>query len=197
MHIHWDINPLKSKVILDSVHIKLLKALIAVEYQQEIQMPIEGSSPKKALEAMILLSEFSQKNESGVSNFDIEVTRQLDQMTSALQDPHFGDCVAESGPCLKCHAESLLDVDTIKGLDKQAARVILYLFESKKEGRITPSDVIASLVSLISKENPEYFDLSVPVFPSAIFKIDISNFNNPATVRALRWITSYYHANFD
>ena len=46
----------------------------------------------------------------------------------ALQDVHMGDCTYNACSCVKCHAEKLLGIDTIKGLRGSSAYHIYEAF---------------------------------------------------------------------
>lgn len=52
--------------------------------------------------------------------------------TEALLEPHCGDCTCVPCSCLKCHAEQLLGINTIKGLRKHEATKIDAAFRSGK-----------------------------------------------------------------
>lgn len=65
----------------------------------------------------------SKINEKTISN--------LFHYLNALNDSHSGDCTCQSYSCDKCHAESLLDINTIEGLGKYEAYQINNAFKDK------------------------------------------------------------------
>lgn len=115
MIIRWDENPLRTRVELDdsdrarlrlAVHVELLRRRIYATY---FELEREGGSKKYAMGTL---------NIGGLEAAPLKET--LDELQAeyeaALQDEHYGDCVCQAVSCEKCHAESLLEIDTIGGL---------------------------------------------------------------------------------
>lgn len=60
----------------------------------------------------------------------------LETYISELKSNHCGDCTCVPCSCMKCHAESLLGIDTIPGLNKHAAHYINSAFGYKNYNTI-------------------------------------------------------------
>lgn len=71
-----------------------------------------------------------------------------------LKSFHCGDCTCFAATCSKCHAETFLGIDTIKGLSKNYAIKIQSAFGPKNERTI--DEAIESLANF--KVNPENFN---------------------------------------
>jgi hypothetical protein len=66
-----------------------------------------------------------------ISEIDKHVTILVEYYIQDLQYNHDGNCTCFACSCLKCHAESLLGIDTIPGLGKHMARKIRNAFVYK------------------------------------------------------------------
>ncbi len=60
----------------------------------------------------------------------------LETYLEELQSFHIGDCTCVAWSCMKCHAESILGIDTIKGLPKHSAYKINSAFGEKNSKTI-------------------------------------------------------------
>ena len=67
-----------------------------------------------------------------------ELNKRVDELCQYylknLLDIHCGDCTCVPASCDKCHAESLLEIDTIKGLGKHEGSKISAAFDMKPGG---------------------------------------------------------------
>jgi hypothetical protein len=91
-----------------------------------------------------------------ICNMEENVETEVQWVVEALQDFHLGDCTCDACRCIKCHAESLLGIDTIEGLGKHSARKIFGAFGGFENNK-TIGKAIASL-----SEKSELFDTSNP-----------------------------------
>lgn len=140
MKILWAENPLETRVELDDADRLLLRERIRVEYLKDLiynayftLKPLEGAEipDRERIERAFLALDvdyvFDDETHGGKS-FDMYLDEQLAYYTAALTEKHDGDCVCFPCSCLKCHAESLLGIDTIKGLGKHPATKISAAF---------------------------------------------------------------------
>lgn len=67
---------------------------------------------------------------------DARVDELFEYYMTDLKSSHGGDCTCFPCSCSKCHAESLLGIDTIKGLGKHSAHKILGAFGKNNERSI-------------------------------------------------------------
>lgn len=123
MKIIYNQNPLNTVVELDDHEKKELWYKIKID----------------ELEEKIQISKFHLTNdkyynlEEAKSYLEIEnIDKRCDQLLlcyiEELAAPHCGDCVCFPCACAKCYAESLLGIDTIKGLSKHSANKIEVAF---------------------------------------------------------------------
>lgn len=79
--------------------------------------------------------EFHKKVYQYLSEEDFELTEEqkeeiYNNYLKELTEEHGGDCTCAPCSCPKCHAESLLEIDTIQGLDKHSAYKIQRFFRT-------------------------------------------------------------------
>lgn len=69
---------------------------------------------------------------------EAELDKRVDELSEyyikSLLDIHLGDCTCVPCSCDKCHAESLLGIDTIKGLGKHEGSKVSGAFDMKPGG---------------------------------------------------------------
>lgn len=149
MKITWTENPLETRVELDEADKKLLFARLKAEY----------------LEDMIFSAHFELKSEKAVDErvantsrvLDVNyicddserngktLTQWLDELvadyTQELLSKHIGDCTCVPCSCTKCRAESMLEIDTIRGLGKHSS----YKIDSAFSGGASIDEAIRRL----------------------------------------------------
>ena len=64
---------------------------------------------------------------------DKEVDHRFKIYHEALQEEHMGDCTYVSCSCVRCHAENILGVDTIKGLSGNPGHYINMAFRKTND----------------------------------------------------------------
>ena len=79
------------------------------------------------------------------SSFDEYITYVTNEYIQELSRAHCGDCTCVACSCLKCHIETLLGIDTIKGLHKHEASFISGAFMPKNGATPTLEQAIAYL----------------------------------------------------
>lgn len=121
MDIKWNQNPLKTEIYLDDNELEIFKLKIRMErLEQRLFETIYNIKEGKA-EQSILTYDFLEDEDSA---FEENVNLWVEELTGALTDKHCGDCTCIPCSCDKCHAESLLGINTISGLSKYEAHYI-------------------------------------------------------------------------
>jgi hypothetical protein len=118
MKITWTENPLETRVELDEADKKLLFAKLKAEY----------------LEDLIFSAHFELKSEKAVDELVADYTQEL-------LSKHIGDCTCVPCSCTKCRAESLLEIDTIRGLGKHSS----YKIDSAFSGGVSIDEAVRRL----------------------------------------------------
>lgn len=131
MKINYEHNPLNTTIELDEhekrdffnkIKINELENLLSDAYFSLKDNNIEKA--KKVLKIDYFISDDK-------SDLDKRCEVILDHYLNALNSSHSGDCTCQSYSCDKCHAESLLDINTIDGLGKHEAYQINNAFKDK------------------------------------------------------------------
>jgi hypothetical protein len=85
-------------------------------------------------------------------SFDVEIDELTEACVAELAMGHSGDCTCVPCSCDKCHAETLVGVNTINGLGKHEASYIAGAFESQR----TLDEAVAHLTDYEPKNVPEW-----------------------------------------
>ena len=145
MKINWNQNPFWTTVDLDDRD----KRMILLAYQNEeytnilcsLDMDINGKYNTEPLTDMEKIKEEVHKWES-ICNLTVD-SPEIMQYISFINETHFGDCTCVPCSCVRCWAEDMLGINTMKGLGKHQASKILGAFG--KEGNRTIDEAIESL----------------------------------------------------
>jgi hypothetical protein len=142
MIINWDKNPLHTTIELDEYEQKELWYKIKIAEMEELLFNThfylqEGKyfnleDARKQANASYYLSDDDNKR----SDLDQRCDDMLKYYLIELQSFHSGDCTCVACSCSKCHAETLLGIDTIKGLGKHSAYKIDEAFGKHNEKTI-------------------------------------------------------------
>lgn len=162
MKITYHKNPLYSTTELDEHEKKELWYKIKIEQMDDLlfsaHFHLEGQyfnleTAKKAVDPDYYIAEDDE-----ISPLDKRCDDLLAYYISELQGVHLGDCTCVACSCGKCHAESLIGIDTIKGLGKHSASKIDGAFGSNNEKTI--DEAIASLANYEPSppSNPEAWE---------------------------------------
>lgn len=162
MKILWTENPLETRVELDDADRLLLRERIRVEYLKDLiynayftLKPLEGAEIpdreriERAFLALDVYYVFDDETRDGKS-FDVYLDEQLAYYTAALTEKHCGDCTCVPASCSKCYAESLLGIDTIRGLGKHSA----YKIDSAFAGGASIDEAVERLANYQPKYDP-------------------------------------------
>ena len=87
------------------------------------------------------------------SKLDKRVNELLEHYLEELKGSHIGDCTCFAMSCSKCHAESKLGIDTIKGLGKHPGHKIQSAF-SYKEGGVWKERSLDEALALLRDYDP-------------------------------------------
>ena len=158
MKITYKENPLETTVELDDSETQALWYKIKINEMDEMLTSAffsleEGkrfdlASARRAVD----LSYFCSENDDTKSPLDERCDLLLNLYIDSLKGTHVGDCTCMPCGCVKCFAESLLEIDTTPGLGKHEASKIFNAFG--KEG-MTIDTLIESLTNFNS--SPERF----------------------------------------
>lgn len=139
MKIVWNENPLLTQIFLDEHEKKEFWYKIKLEEMEELLSEAwfhmqQDKYPdfydlKRALSNVnpnYFCPEWEDHTKKGQkSELDKRVDELFEMYIGDLEhNPHCGDCTCVACSCSKCHAESLLGLDTIKGLGKHEASSI-------------------------------------------------------------------------
>ena len=148
MKINWNKNPLYTTIELDEHEKKELWYKIKIEIMEDhLYMAhfylregeyFDLEQAKKQVNADYYIADDDKRSE-----LDKRCDQMLEYYLDELQYSHSGDCTCVACSCLKCHAEILLGIDTIKGLGKHSAYKIDTAFGNKNEKTI--DEALASL----------------------------------------------------
>lgn len=138
MKITYNENPLHTRVELDET--EKLALWHKIKYEDlienlliEAHFCLKQGDIKRAKEA-VDPKYYLADSDNEKTQLDKNVDELLEYYILALNSGHAGDCTCVPASCAKCHAESLLGIDTIKGLGKHLAHKINSAIE--KEGTL-------------------------------------------------------------
>jgi hypothetical protein len=126
--------------------------------------------------------EFKEKIKNDLNEYGEQYREELyeEYVKEIEEGEHDGDCVCSPMSCLKCNAESLLSINTIKGLSKYSAAIISTVFRHDK-------DAIEELRVKFSKEHKEFKEWWIP---------HIDRWNKERE-EAIEWLLAYKKEHFD
>lgn len=140
MKINWHKNPLCTTVELNEQDKRELRwkirAAELLELLEEAHVYLQDGPQFDLTKARKAVSADYYLAEDGASKLDERVDVLLAHFIGELSSNHVGDCTCVSSSCSKCHAESLLGIDTIPGLEKHAAHKIAGAFGRQNEASL-------------------------------------------------------------
>jgi hypothetical protein len=121
MKIEWNENPLKSVIELDDRDKEVFRLKVKIKMLEEVigtaWVYLKDDDSKRDKEYAI-----QQLHDAAFTDdFEEEVDQQYEWYLHALSEPHCGDCTCVPATCMKCLAEDIAGVNTIKGLPKHSA----------------------------------------------------------------------------
>lgn len=192
MRFEWNVNPLETAVFLDDADRKLLRMAIRLDAAIDAISYRDLRDSAKTPEDAERYSRYL-KNYDNVA-FD-EVPEDIDEQVvmyeSELQGSHVGDCICFACSCMKCRAESLLDIDTIAGLSTHEASKIDSCFTDTStttwsRKTLTSAEVIEELSKPVSRTKNEHWKNSTQeMWDACIPRWETER------ARALNWYRQY------
>ena len=185
MKIQWKQNPLETVIELDDRDIELLRLKVTIE---ELEERIYG--------AHFHLSNGRSDLDEALKELDVEgleeaplkaaLDTKMGWFLGHLAGVHMGDCTCTPCSCLKCHVESLLGINTIKGLGKHSAY--------KVDGVCKTSASLAEAITRL--ENYEHVRGGAWLnYPEEDFNRHIPRWKSEAA-HAAQWLREYRDAHF-
>lgn len=184
MKINWHQNPFLTTVELDERD----KERILIAYQNEeytnilcdLNLDLNGSYNRPALTDLEVIKEKVGKW-GEICNLEVE-SEEIQSYIKELDYPHMGDCTCVPCTCFRCLVESMLGIDTIKGLGKHEANNVLGEFG--KDGTKTIDEAIATL-----EADKEY--IKPDTWPDSVgYEIHIPRWESERK-RAIEWLKKY------
>jgi hypothetical protein len=152
MNIIWNKNPLATVIELNDYEKQILALKLKIESHEEslfsawfyltdekcpdMERVKEELNPKGWME---------EDQEEGESH---HYQKMVDYCIAELAGVHGGDCTCVPCSCLKCHAEDMIGVNTIKGLGKHGGHTIDAIF------RENPDISLAGAIEKLENYNP-------------------------------------------
>lgn len=185
MKIHWSQNPLQTVVELDERDMEILRFKVALEEMEEriygAHFYLEGAH----LNIERAIRELDVENLEDVP-FAKAIDQKLGWLVPSLSDAHVGDCTCVPCSCTKCHAESMLGINTIKGLGQHSA----YKVDNACKASATLSEAIVKL-----QEYEAFRDGAWLTRPEEEFARYIPRWKNEAAWAA-KWLQEYQREHF-
>ena len=196
MKITYNKNPLCTTVELDEHERELFRLKIKVKEMEDDMFNAhfyltEGQyydldQARKELDPEYFLSNDPGEKKSGL---DERVEMLLEHFLEELKSSHRGDCTCVPCSCSKCHAESILGIDTIPGVDKHSLYKIDGAFGKNNEKTI--NEALDSLCDYMpikgeawAKFSQEDFDWHIPRWKAEAAK-------------AYEWLLNYRNTHFE
>lgn len=131
MIITYTQNPLASTVELNDLEKAILWHRVKIKKLEELLFQTHFYLSSTSLDIDRARKEADPDYycpEIGRAPIDTGTGRDVAFYLEDLKEEHIGDCVCFPCSCTKCGAESILGIDTIKGLGKHEANLILKFF---------------------------------------------------------------------
>lgn len=159
MKFEYGINPLQTKVFLDDADRKLLRmairldaALDAISYRD---LRDKAAKPEDAERYASYIKKYDDIAYDDIAYDEDAVSEEIDKQVAMyeeeLKSGHCGDCICFACSCMKCWAEGLLGIDTLKGLGQHEAHNIDQCFiDTTKEPWSYVERTVDEVVALLS-----------------------------------------------
>lgn len=166
MKITWNENPLATAIELDEHEKKEFWYKLKIEQMEELMFSahfaitdrlndmgsLKARTPEEAMAEARKELDPAYWCTDEKSKLDQRVDELMKYYLADLQGQHAGDCTCFAMSCSKCHAESLLGIDTIKGLSKHPGHKISSVFSQwnpvTKEHDLPPVPIEVALEKL-------------------------------------------------
>lgn len=168
MKIIYKEDPLATVVELDEQETEILRLKIKLEQYEEMIFSAHWSLTRSAeyLAGLPRPQTIEQAREEAIKELDPEywcddgnkldarVDELLKHYVEELKGYHVGDCTCFPASCSKCHAESILGIDTIKGLGKHPGHKIYSMF-NYKDGETWKTRGIDEVLEMLRTYEPK------------------------------------------
>lgn len=128
MKITYMENPLETTVELDEKEKEIFLLNIKLLNMEENRLMAEYALDDGNMKNV---KEYISRSLDDKS-FEEYVQRLYDTYLEELMSSHVGDCICVACSCMKCHAESILGIDTISGCNKYMGNSIFSAFRKYK-----------------------------------------------------------------
>lgn len=193
MKIEWNQNPLDTKIFLDEndrhhlkVAIQLDAAQSAISYR-DLRDKQTTEEDKARYNGYIPYYDNLAYDED-----EIKLDKEVANYEEELQSGHIGDCTCFPASCSKCRAESLLGIDTIKGLGKhEASNIDSHFWDSSTKPYTRKSLTINELLAKL--EIPYSWETRNPVwdkYPREQYESHIPRWEEERK-NAITWVKKY------
>lgn len=183
MKITWHQNPFLTTVELDERD----KERILIAYQNEeytnilcdLNLELNGKYNRPALTDLEVIKKKVDKW-GEICNLEVE-SEEIQGYIKELDYPHMGDCTCVPCTCFRCLVESMLGIDTLKGLGKHEASAVLGAFGKDTK---TIDEAIATL-----EADKEY--IKPDTWPDSVgYEIHIPRWESER-MNAIVWLKKY------
>lgn len=172
MKITYNKNPLCTTVELDDFEKKELWQQIRFKEMEELLFDVhfhlkEGKyfDLDKARDSANP-DYYMGENDNDKSKLEQRCNMLLEHYLEELQSTHVGDCTCVPCSCSKCHAESILGIDTMKGLGQHSAYKIDSAFGNNNEKTI--DEALATLSNYTPEKGDSWKNFSQEEFDKHI-----------------------------
>jgi hypothetical protein len=205
--IEWAENPLQTVVRLDETGRKMLWLRLKLEDFEDrlVSASFELDAEHRATDREGTPRTIAERAATAVQTIDLayvlgdeerrgkkidaHIDARLESYVEELAGRHDGDCICVACSCVKCHAESLLDINTIEGLGKHAASKIGGAF-SPRDGRTASLD---EAIARLRDYRPVY--THNPRWPEEEWQKHVPRWIEEGQ-RAYEWLVNYRQAHF-
>jgi hypothetical protein len=127
---------------------------------------------------------------------DVRVDMLLQHYLDELMGAHMGDCTCIACSCSKCHAETVLGIDTIKGLGKHEGHKISSAF-SYKDGDVWKERTLPEVLEILRDYDPKQTDPSADASWARVggFESHVPRWQEEVS-RAIHWLEKYQMEHF-
>lgn len=138
MKIIYNENPMLTTIELDDKEKEILWLKIKVDYLRDSLLSAHFSLEEGEFFNLdrarneVNVDWMGDDEKEGKSRCDVLIDKIFEEHMRDLSGPHIGDCICVPCSCGKCYAESLLEIDTIKGLRKHPGHHVDSSFDKGK-----------------------------------------------------------------
>lgn len=183
MHIEWNPNPLKTKVVLDERGQALFRAKIHIYVLEE---EICGMVSHYMEDGPHFNLEKARGYAARLDDEDY-INGRIDQTYNAfleeLEGEHCGDCTCVPCSCSKCFAEDMLGINTTKGLRKHEGSAVARTFRNLSETPEGLDQAIEALINYVPKADWDGWEEHAPRWKAE-------------ATRAAEWLKDYRNEHF-